>query len=156
MLLVGATLTGPPFLTLILLLAVLQGNTGVLIGMLLVSFVILVALVTVLSGIGVGEHVGMGSGGVYSMISSVLGGQMGGTIGLLYVFGQVRLPTAGHPAPACSLYLFFSPSSLPLPLSTWCKTRVGTMAPFMGEQAGLWSRSLIPLSRIPAPTTPAS
>ncbi|XP_047420912.1 solute carrier family 12 member 8 [Sciurus carolinensis] len=66
----------------------LVGNTGVLMGMLLVSFVILVALVTVLSGIGVGEHVGMGSGGVYSMISSVLGGQMGGTIGLLYVFGQ--------------------------------------------------------------------
>uniref|UniRef100_A0A8C9PPF2 Solute carrier family 12 member 8 n=1 Tax=Spermophilus dauricus TaxID=99837 RepID=A0A8C9PPF2_SPEDA len=66
----------------------LVGNTGVLMGMLLVSFVILVALVTVLSGIGVGEQVGVGSGGVYSMISSVLGGQMGGTIGLLYVFGQ--------------------------------------------------------------------
>ncbi|XP_045396058.1 solute carrier family 12 member 8 isoform X1 [Lemur catta] len=56
--------------------------------MFLVSFVILVALVTVLSGIGVGEHGGVGSGGVYSMISSVLGGQTGGTIGLLYVFGQ--------------------------------------------------------------------
>uniref|UniRef100_A0A8C8ZR67 Solute carrier family 12 member 8 n=1 Tax=Prolemur simus TaxID=1328070 RepID=A0A8C8ZR67_PROSS len=66
----------------------LVGNTGVLLGMFLVSFVILVALVTVLSGIGVGEHGGVGSGGVYSMISSVLGGQMGGTIGLLYVFGQ--------------------------------------------------------------------
>ncbi|XP_053420376.1 solute carrier family 12 member 8 isoform X2 [Nycticebus coucang] len=66
----------------------LVGNTGVLVGMFLVSFVVLVALVTVLSGIGVGEHGGMGSGGVYSMISSVLGGQMGGTIGLLYVFGQ--------------------------------------------------------------------
>uniref|UniRef100_A0A8C6RED0 Solute carrier family 12 member 8 n=1 Tax=Nannospalax galili TaxID=1026970 RepID=A0A8C6RED0_NANGA len=66
----------------------LVGNTGVLLGMLLVSFVILVALITVLSGIGVGEHSGVGSGGVYSMISSVLGGQTGGTIGLLYVFGQ--------------------------------------------------------------------
>ncbi|KAM8771234.1 solute carrier family 12 member 8 isoform 2-T2 [Rhynchonycteris naso] len=66
----------------------LVGNTGVLMGMLLVSFVVLVALVTVLSGIGVGEHCGVGSGGVYSMISSVLGGQTGGTIGLLYVFGQ--------------------------------------------------------------------
>ncbi|VTJ59067.1 Hypothetical predicted protein [Marmota monax] len=92
-----------------------MGNTGVLMGMLLVSFVILVALVTVLSGIGVGEQVGMGSGGVYSMISSVLGGQMGGTIGLLYVFGQVRLPTADDPStpPACALLLLFSPSSLP-------------------------------------------
>lgn len=66
----------------------LVGNTGVLLGMFLVSFVILVALVTVLSGIGVGVHCGVGSGGVYSMISSVLGGQTGGTIGLLYVFGQ--------------------------------------------------------------------
>jgi hypothetical protein len=82
---------GGLFLTLTKLLAVpLQGNTGVLLGLLLVSFVILVALVTVLSGIGIGEHSGVGSGGVYSMISSVLGGQTGGTIGLLYVFGQVR------------------------------------------------------------------
>ncbi|XP_051715171.2 solute carrier family 12 member 8 isoform X1 [Oryctolagus cuniculus] len=66
----------------------LVGNTGVLLGVFLVSCVILVALVTVLSGIGVGVHSGVGSGGVYSMISSVLGGQAGGTIGLLYVFGQ--------------------------------------------------------------------
>ncbi|XP_005386603.1 PREDICTED: solute carrier family 12 member 8 [Chinchilla lanigera] len=66
----------------------LVGNTGVLMGMLLVSSVVTVALVTVLSGIGISEHSGVGSGGVYSMISSVLGGQMGGTIGLLYVFGQ--------------------------------------------------------------------
>ncbi|XP_004465875.1 solute carrier family 12 member 8 [Dasypus novemcinctus] len=66
----------------------LVGNTGVLVGVFLVSFVVLVALVTVLSGIGVGAHCSVGSGGVYSMISSVLGGQTGGTIGLLYVFGQ--------------------------------------------------------------------
>ncbi|XP_044525094.1 solute carrier family 12 member 8 [Gracilinanus agilis] len=66
----------------------LVGNTGVVMGMILVSFVILVALVTVLSGIGVGERCSVGSGGVYSMISSVLGGQLGGTFGLLYVFGQ--------------------------------------------------------------------
>lgn len=80
------------FLTLTHLPLLPQGNTGVLLGLLLVSFVILVALITVLSGIGVAtEHGGIGSGGVYSMISSVLGGQMGGTVGLLYVFGQVRL-----------------------------------------------------------------
>ncbi|XP_056649558.1 solute carrier family 12 member 8 isoform X2 [Monodelphis domestica] len=66
----------------------LVGNTGVVMGMILVSFVILVALVTVLSGIGVGERCSVGSGGVYSMISSVLGGRLGGTFGLLYVFGQ--------------------------------------------------------------------
>ncbi|XP_068805219.1 solute carrier family 12 member 8 isoform X2 [Struthio camelus] len=66
----------------------LVGNTGILMGMFLVSFVILVALVTVLSGIGVCERCSIGSGGVYSMVSTVLGGQVGGTIGLLYIFGQ--------------------------------------------------------------------
>ncbi|XP_056352500.1 solute carrier family 12 member 8 isoform X2 [Oenanthe melanoleuca] len=66
----------------------LVGNTGIVMGMFLVSFVILVALVTVLSGIGVCEKCSIGSGGVYAMISTVLGGQVGGTIGLLYIFGQ--------------------------------------------------------------------
>ncbi|NXN73414.1 S12A8 protein, partial [Himantopus himantopus] len=66
----------------------LVGNTGIVMGMFLVSFVILVALVTVLSGIGVCEKCSIRSGGVYSMISTVLGGQVGGTIGLLYIFGQ--------------------------------------------------------------------
>ncbi|KAF6719468.1 Solute carrier family 12 member 8 [Oryzias melastigma] len=66
----------------------LVGNTGVLLGMFLVSMVVVVALVTVMSGIGVCEHCGVGSGGVYSMISTVLGGRVGGTVGLLYVFGQ--------------------------------------------------------------------
>ncbi|XP_019751109.1 solute carrier family 12 member 8 [Hippocampus comes] len=66
----------------------LVGNTGVLLGMLLVSMVVLFALVTVMSGIGVCEYCGVGSGGVYSMISTVLGGRLGGTMGLLYVFGQ--------------------------------------------------------------------
>ncbi|CAM5147010.1 unnamed protein product [Eretmochelys imbricata] len=66
----------------------LVGNTGILMGMFLVSFVVVVALVTVLSGIGVCERCSIGSGGVYSMISTVLGGQVGGTIGLLYIFGQ--------------------------------------------------------------------
>uniref|UniRef100_A0A663E264 Solute carrier family 12 member 8 n=1 Tax=Aquila chrysaetos chrysaetos TaxID=223781 RepID=A0A663E264_AQUCH len=66
----------------------LVGNTGIVMGMFLVSFVILVALVTVLSGIGVCEKCNIGSGGVYSMISTVLGGQVGGTVGLLYIFGQ--------------------------------------------------------------------
>ncbi|XP_068602629.1 solute carrier family 12 member 8 [Brachionichthys hirsutus] len=66
----------------------LVGNTGVLLGMLLVSLVVVVAVVTVMSGIGVNAHCGIGSGGIYSMISTVLGGRMGGTVGLLYVFGQ--------------------------------------------------------------------
>ncbi|XP_066542897.1 solute carrier family 12 member 8 [Hoplias malabaricus] len=66
----------------------LVGNTGVWLGMFLVSLVVQVALVTVMSGIGVCERCSVGSGGVYSMISTVLGGRVGGTVGLLYVFGQ--------------------------------------------------------------------
>ncbi|XP_046869760.1 uncharacterized protein LOC124462201 isoform X2 [Hypomesus transpacificus] len=66
----------------------LVGNTGVWLGMLLVSVVVLVALVTVMSGVGVCERCAVGSGGVYSMISTTLGGRVGGTVGLLYVFGQ--------------------------------------------------------------------
>lgn len=58
--------------------------------MFLVSLVVVVALLTVMSGIGVSEHCGVGSGGIYSMISTVLGSRVGGTVGLLYVFGQVR------------------------------------------------------------------
>ncbi|KAM9305188.1 solute carrier family 12 member 8 [Gastrophryne carolinensis] len=66
----------------------LVGNTGVLLGMFLVSFVVVVALVTVISGIGVCERCSIGSGGIYSMISTVLGAKIGGTVGLLYIFGQ--------------------------------------------------------------------
>ncbi|KAJ8255200.1 hypothetical protein GJAV_G00202200 [Gymnothorax javanicus] len=66
----------------------LVGNTGVWLGMLLVSLVVVVALVTVMSGIGVCENCSVGGGGIYSMISTVLGGRVGGTVGLLYVFGQ--------------------------------------------------------------------
>ncbi|XP_067842873.1 solute carrier family 12 member 8 [Heptranchias perlo] len=66
----------------------LVGNTGVLLGMFMVTLVVLVALVTVLSGIGVWERCSLGNGGVYSMLSTVLGGRVGGTFGFLYVFGQ--------------------------------------------------------------------
>lgn len=108
-------------------------------GMFLVSFVILVALVTVLSGIGVGVHCGVGSGGVYSMISSVLGGQTGGTIGLLYVFGQVSLGCWGrgtvprglqhvwHLFP-CLLFAIIFSSTFPLGLG---RDEGGTTAPIL-------------------------
>ncbi|XP_069786622.1 solute carrier family 12 member 8 [Narcine bancroftii] len=66
----------------------LVGNTGILLGMFMVTLVILVAFVTVLSGIGVLERCSLGNGGIYSMISTVLGSRIGGTFGFLYVFGQ--------------------------------------------------------------------
>ena len=86
-------------------------------GVFLVSFVALVALVTVLSGIGVGEHCDVGTGGVYSMIAAVLGGQTGGAIGLLYVFGQVR-PLASGIAYLAFLSATFFSSTFPSDLVT--------------------------------------
>ncbi|KAM6970570.1 solute carrier family 12 member 8 [Aplochiton taeniatus] len=66
----------------------LVGNTGVPLGMFLVSLVTLFALATVMSGIGVCKRVVIGSGGVYAIITTVLGGRVGGAVGLLYVFGS--------------------------------------------------------------------
>jgi len=49
-----------------------------------------VALIAVLSAIGVCERCHMESGGVYFLVSHVLGARTGATIGILYCFGQVR------------------------------------------------------------------
>lgn len=76
--------------------------------MLLVSLVVLVALVTVMSGIGVCEHCGVGGGGVYSMISAILGGRVGGTVGLLYVFGQVSNRIRTFSEASGSFFFFLS------------------------------------------------
>lgn len=49
-----------------------------------------VALVTVLSAVGICERCRVESGGVYFLLSHVLGSRFGGSIGLLYCFGQVN------------------------------------------------------------------
>lgn len=48
-----------------------------------------IALVTVLSAVGICERCRVESGGVYFLLSHVLGSRFGGSIGLLYCFGQV-------------------------------------------------------------------
>lgn len=50
-----------------------------------------VALVSVLSAVGICERCRMESGGVYFLVSHVLGSKFGGALGLLYVFGQVSI-----------------------------------------------------------------
>jgi len=50
-----------------------------------------IALVTVLSAVGICERCRVESGGVYFLLSHVLGSRVGGSIGLLYCFGQVRI-----------------------------------------------------------------
>lgn len=49
-----------------------------------------VALIAVLSAIGVCERCHMERGGVYFLLSHVLGARIGATIGILYCFGQVK------------------------------------------------------------------
>lgn len=53
-------------------------------------FSVCIALVTVLSAIGICERCRVESGGIYFLLSHVLGSRFGGSIGLLYCFGQVK------------------------------------------------------------------
>jgi len=51
----------------------------------------MVVLTSVMSAVGICERCRMESGGVYFLIAHVLGSRIGGAIGLLYVFGQVKI-----------------------------------------------------------------
>ena len=50
-----------------------------------------IVLVTVLSAIGICERCKVESGGVYFLLSYVLGSRLAAAVGLLYCFGQVNL-----------------------------------------------------------------
>ena len=63
------------------------GNVGIPLATVIVTFTLLVALLAALSAIGVCERIQMKSGGVYVIVSTVLGGKIGGSIGVMYSFG---------------------------------------------------------------------
>nr|XP_026694476.1 solute carrier family 12 member 8-like isoform X4 [Ciona intestinalis] len=64
------------------------GNVGIGLAVLIVMITITVAALASLSAIGICERVkDMGTGGVYYLVSKVLGGKIGGTIGVMYAFG---------------------------------------------------------------------
>ncbi|XP_006822602.1 solute carrier family 12 member 8-like [Saccoglossus kowalevskii] len=71
------------------------GNAGIGLSILIVTVTIIVALIAGLSAIGVCERCHVQSGGVYFLLSHVLGTRIGGTIGIMYSFGQTV---------ACALY----------------------------------------------------
>ncbi|XP_070556312.1 solute carrier family 12 member 8-like [Ptychodera flava] len=71
------------------------GNAGIGLSILIVAITILAALIAALSAIGVCERCHVQSGGVYFLVSHVLGTRVGGTVGILYSFGQTV---------ACALY----------------------------------------------------
>ncbi|XP_066587510.1 solute carrier family 12 member 8 [Prorops nasuta] len=64
------------------------GQAGVLNAVLIILCTVCIALVTVLSAVGICERCRVESGGVYFLLSHVLGSRFGGSIGLLYCFGQ--------------------------------------------------------------------
>ena len=68
-----------------------QGNAGLGLSMLILVLTAGVALVAVLSAIGVCERCNMESGGVYFLIGHVLGARTSAAIGIVYCFGQVRV-----------------------------------------------------------------
>lgn len=65
------------------------GQAGSFNAVLIILCTVCIALVTVLSAVGICERCRVESGGVYFLLSHVLGSRFGGSIGLLYCFGQV-------------------------------------------------------------------
>lgn len=57
--------------------------------MLILLFTVSLALISVLSAIGLCERCRMERGGVYFLLSHVLGARVGASVGILYCFGQV-------------------------------------------------------------------
>ncbi|XP_039267120.2 solute carrier family 12 member 8-like isoform X1 [Styela clava] len=64
------------------------GNVGVGLAVLIVFMTVTVALLASLAAIGICERLkDVHSGGVYFVVSHVLGGKIGGTVGVMYAFG---------------------------------------------------------------------
>ncbi|VDM62316.1 unnamed protein product [Angiostrongylus costaricensis] len=64
------------------------GTAGAVNAILLLGFCTTLALITVFSAIGIVERCQIQSGGIYSLVSHVLGGRVGGAVGLIYTLGQ--------------------------------------------------------------------
>lgn len=64
------------------------GNAGILHALMVVITSVGIALISVLSAIGIVERIRVETGGVYFLIANTLGSRFGGSLGLLYCFGQ--------------------------------------------------------------------
>ncbi|EDW65371.1 solute carrier family 12 member 8 [Drosophila virilis] len=63
-------------------------QAGIINAVLIIFCTVVIALVSVLSAIGICERCRVESGGVYFLIAHTLGSRFGGALGLLYCFGQ--------------------------------------------------------------------
>ncbi|XP_045483871.1 solute carrier family 12 member 8 [Pieris rapae] len=64
------------------------GQAGLVNAVLIVFFTVFVALISVLSAVGICERCRIESGGVYFLLAHTLGSRMGGALGMVYCFGQ--------------------------------------------------------------------
>ncbi|KAL0851219.1 hypothetical protein ABMA28_007063 [Loxostege sticticalis] len=64
------------------------GQAGVVNAVFIVIFTVFVALISVLSAVGICERCRIESGGVYFILAHTLGSRMGGSLGMVYCFGQ--------------------------------------------------------------------
>ncbi|KAK6177869.1 hypothetical protein SNE40_012745 [Patella caerulea] len=64
------------------------GNAGIGLSIVTVFLSVSIVLIVALSAIGVCERCRMDAGGVYFLISHVLGGRIGGSVGIVYCFAQ--------------------------------------------------------------------
>ncbi|VDO51227.1 unnamed protein product [Onchocerca flexuosa] len=65
------------------------GISGIVNAVILLIICTSLALISVFSAIGICERCQIQSGGIYFLVSHILGGQIGGAVGLMYAFGQV-------------------------------------------------------------------
>ncbi|XP_053951316.1 solute carrier family 12 member 8 [Anastrepha ludens] len=63
-------------------------QAGIINAVLIIFCTVVIALVSVLSAVGICERCRVESGGVYFLIAHTLGSRFGGSLGLLYCFGQ--------------------------------------------------------------------
>uniref|UniRef100_A0A915PMG4 Solute carrier family 12 member 9 n=1 Tax=Setaria digitata TaxID=48799 RepID=A0A915PMG4_9BILA len=64
------------------------GVAGVVNAVILLIICTSLSLISVFSAIGICERCQIQSGGIYFLVSHILGGQIGGAVGLMYAFGQ--------------------------------------------------------------------
>lgn len=65
------------------------GNAGIGLALFLILITLLISLVPVLSAIGIIDHIDhIESGGIYFVLTHILGARIGATVGILYCFGQ--------------------------------------------------------------------
>lgn len=56
----------------------------------IIFVIVFVALISVLSAVGICERCRIESGGVYFLLAHTLGSRLGGALGMVYCFGQVN------------------------------------------------------------------